>query len=122
MSEVSIANRALQILGEEPLNSLSDNTVAGRTMNLAYQPVRNAEIERHRWRFAIKRASLAALSSEPAHGFDYQYQPPTDFLALIPGGDLRPPVDMSDYRSSDGQLFSDRKEHTSELQSPCNLV
>lgn len=105
-SEVGICNRALQILGESALISLADNTKAGRSMRLAYEPVRDAEIERHRWGFAIKRASLPALSDEPEHGFDYQYQPPGDFLSLLPGADLRPPSDLSDYRECEGSLFS----------------
>jgi hypothetical protein len=85
---------------------LTDNPKPGRVMNLAYQPVRAAVIERRRCAFAIKRASLAVLSDEPEHGFDYQYQPPTDFLALLPGADLRPSADLSDYRETEGSLFS----------------
>jgi hypothetical protein len=64
-------------------------------------------MERRRWRFTIKRASLPAMTATPEHGYAYQYQPPADFMALIAGGDLSGWSDLSDYRAGpDAELFS----------------
>lgn len=106
MSEVSICNAALSKLGAEPLLALTDNNNRGRTMNGRYATVRDAELRRRRWRFAIKRVSIAALAATPDSDYSYQYQLPNDFLRLIPGGDIVSTPDMSDYRSGESALYS----------------
>lgn len=105
-SDVSICNRALQKLGAASITSLDDNNVRGRAMNLAFEPVRDAELRRHRWRFAIKRTSIARLVAAPDSGFSYQYQVPNDFLRLIEGGDIASTADLSDYRGVSGAAYS----------------
>lgn len=87
-SKVSIANRALTKLGAERLLLLSDDTKQGRTLNSMFDDVRDAELRRHRWKFAIKRDSLPALVAEPAWGYRYQYNLPTDYLSLIQANDV----------------------------------
>lgn len=105
-SEVSICNRALQILGEDSITALSESSNRARALTIAYEAVRDAELERRNWRFAIKRDSLAALSDEPIDDYAYQYQVPNDFLRLIHGGDLVPYPNTDDYRSSSDALWS----------------
>ena len=104
-SEVSICNRALQLLGADTIIALTDDTSRARTMATAYQAVRDAELERRKWRFAIKRVQLAALSTAPVFGYAYQYQVPNDYLRLIPGGDLVSVADLSDYRTGSSALY-----------------
>jgi len=103
---VSIARRALQMLGADSIIDLTEDNNRARAMQIAYEPVRDAELTRNRWRFSFKRASLAALSTAPVHGFGYAYQPPTDFLRLIGGGDLGSYPDMSDIRADTNELYS----------------
>lgn len=105
-SDVAICNRALNKLGADSIISLTDDNSRARAMNVAYEPVRRAEIRRHRWRFAIKRASLPALSATPISDFAYQYQVPNDFLRLIEGGDLQSIADISDYRTRSNAFYS----------------
>jgi hypothetical protein len=106
VSEVSICNSALIKLGEDTIVALSDDTNRARVMNSRYEFVRDAELRRNKWRFAIKRASLAALSTAPDSDFDLAYQLPTDYIRLVEGGDLRSRADLSDYRSTSSQLYS----------------
>lgn len=106
VSAVSICNRALHKLGAGTINSLADNNEKARVMNVAYEPVRDAELRRHRWRFAIKRTSLAALADAPDSDYDYQYQVPGDFLRLIEGGDIVSLCDLSDYRALSSATYS----------------
>lgn len=96
-SNVDIANRALTKLGEGRLISLGDDTKAGREVNSMFHIVRDAELRAHNWRFAIKRARLAALVAAPEFGYTYQYRPPADCLRILEVGDVYPGADLSDY-------------------------
>jgi len=105
-SEVSIANRALTLLGADLIIALTDDNNRGRTMNANYAAIRDAELDRHRWRFSIARAVLPADAAKPAFGFGNQYQVPSDFLKLIEGGDLTTGADLTDYRTGSSALWS----------------
>lgn len=99
-SEVQIANLALQKLGEESILTLNDDLTRALEIKLAFASVRDAELNRRRWRFSFTRVSLPALVSTPDSDYGYQYQLPGDFIRLIEGGDIRTVVDMSDFRGS----------------------
>lgn len=105
-SDVSICNRALDKLGADAITSLSDNNDRARRMNRAYEAVRQAELRRRRWKFSIKRTTIAALADEPDSDFSYQYQLPSDYLRLLPGADLYASEDQSDYRSGPNAAYS----------------
>lgn len=100
-SDIGIANRALQKLGSATtLTSFNDPNTAGRAMNVAYVPVRDAELRRRRWKFSITRASLAALSTPPLNGiYSAQFQLPANCLRVLEVGDYWPGADTSDYRN-----------------------
>jgi hypothetical protein len=106
VSDVSISNRALQKLGAGLIVSLDDDNAKGRAMNLAFEPVRRAELRRRRWRFSIKRTTLAALADAPDSDYAYQYQLPNDYLRLIEGGDICATADLADYRGGVEGLYS----------------
>lgn len=91
-STTDIANRALTKLGEARLLSLTDDTNAGRVMNSMFAQVRDAELRRNRWNFALKRASIPALSTAPDWGYIYTYPLPSDYLSLVQVGEyyIRP--------------------------------
>jgi hypothetical protein len=83
-SETEICNRALQKLGDGRIVSLTQDSANARSCNVAYAPIRDAELRAHPWSFSIKRAQLAALTSEPLFYFDNEFQLPSDFLRLLP--------------------------------------
>jgi hypothetical protein len=105
-SDVSICNAALIKLGADPIIALTDDTNRARTIAARYEAVRDAELRRRRWRFTIKRTSLAADADAPDSDFDYAYSVPNDFLRLIEGADIVQVADMSDYRSGGNELYS----------------
>lgn len=105
-TDVSVCNGALIKLGADTIIALTDDTNRARTLQARYASVRDAELRRRRWRFAIKRTSLPALSSTPDSDFDYEYQLPNDYLRLIPGGDLVNVPDLSDFRSATSLMWS----------------
>lgn len=75
-SVVAICNRALDMLGAEPVTSLDDDTKAARLCARNYEPVRDAVLRAYPWNVAIRRAALAALADTPAWGYARQFQLP----------------------------------------------
>lgn len=83
-SETQIANLALQKLGDEgEINSLADDTRAARAVAACFGPLRDALLRDHVWDFARARASLPALTEEPAWGGLTAFQKPADFLRFV---------------------------------------
>lgn len=83
-TKIGIINRALQILGQPSITSLTENSRGAKAMNRAYDSIFVTELEAHTWNFAIKRASLAASATAPIHGKSNYFPLPADFLYLAP--------------------------------------
>ena len=82
-SKVAIANRALQKLGAGRISALDQDHPNARSMNAAYAIVRDAELRRYDWSFAMARASIAADASQTLFGAHNKYGLPNDFLRLL---------------------------------------
>lgn len=87
-NKVSIANRALTKLGAQRILLLSDDTEQARVLNSMFDDVRDAELRRCRWKFALRRAELMALVEPPLFGYAYQYPLPADYLGLVQVGEI----------------------------------
>lgn len=96
-SVIQIANRALTKLGAARIISLNDDIKAARSILSCYEDLRDDELRRNRWSFALKRTTLAALSTAPAFGYEYQYQLPADCLRVDMVDDRFPDVVMDNY-------------------------
>lgn len=81
LSEVSIANMAIDVLADEAIVDLNQEGVVAEYMSRNFGPVRDELLQMFPWNFAKTRASLAS-SGAPAFGWTYQ--------CLIPDGCLRP--------------------------------
>ncbi len=97
-SNVQILNRALQKLGASRITSLSDESFNARACNVAYEPVRDAELRAHPWSFSIKRVQLAEDSTGPDFGPANSFTLPGDFLCL------REPDDSENHIDNDWQI------------------
>lgn len=84
VSDVAIANLALQKLGTGRIASFDEDSTAAVEINACYSHLRRVELRRHSWNFARTRASLAASATAPAFDFDYAYPLPSDYLRLLP--------------------------------------
>ena len=88
-SSVTIANRAIQALGSsETIESLSQDSPNARSMNRVYEPRRQALLRKHRWSFAIQRASVAADATDTTWGELNRFYMPNDFLRLLRDKDM----------------------------------
>ena len=83
-SETEIANMALDLLKEAPINSFNDDRASARWMNRNYALYRDVVLAAHLWKFASSRAELAALEEGPTYGWQYRYKKPDDCLRVIP--------------------------------------
>lgn len=86
-SEVFICNLALQALGQPKITSLTENSVAARECNLAYEHIRDVLLTTHRWHFAEGEAQLAAESTAPLFDYAYAFPWPADCLKPLPPND-----------------------------------
>lgn len=96
-SVIDVANRALTKLGSARITSLTDDVKAARSINSCFEDLRDDELRRNRWSFALKRTSLAALSDAPAFGYNYQYAVPVDFLRIDMVDNRFPDVVLDNY-------------------------
>lgn len=96
-SVVSIANRALDLLGADPIASLDDGSKPARLAARNFAPVRDAVLRSYPWNAASRRAVLPALAAAPAWGFARQFQLPEGpepphclRVWAVEGGDRQP--------------------------------
>lgn len=104
--QIEIVNRALFKLGALPIASLVDNNKQARVMGGLWDTVRKAELRRHLWSFALKRAALPALASPPAWGYARAFQLPADFLRLVQVGETQVAPSIADYRDGDDSAYA----------------
>lgn len=99
-SETDICNRALQKLGVSRITSLDEDSPEARDCNAAYEFVRDAELRRHPWGFAIKRVTLAPDVESPDFGFNYAFTLPADALRILPDNEV------TDWVVENGKLLT----------------
>jgi len=84
LSKIGIWKMTANMLGELPMTSVSDDSRIARMLGDEYDQARDAEMRKHYWNFAIKRAALAADATAPAFDWDRQFTLPSDYIALLP--------------------------------------
>lgn len=105
-SQVSIINKGLIVLGEQTIISVDDQNERARIMKSIYEMTRDAELRKNRWSFAMKRASLSALSTAPEWGYDYQYQLPSDCIRLDMIKDSYVVPNIDNYRQQEDLQYT----------------
>lgn len=123
-SQVEICNDSLTILGAGAINAISDTTNQARALNAVWNLERDSELRKHRWKFAIARASMPALASAPASGpYTQQFALPALCLRVLEIGDSYPGADLSDYRSgpTQGDYLIEGGKVLSNLPAPLSI-
>ena len=82
-SDIDIASNALQLIGDNPINSFSDPGAGARVMSAIFETTLEALLTETYWRFAIKKQELNRLSQTPENDFQYAFQLPTDNLKVL---------------------------------------
>jgi hypothetical protein len=121
-SDVEVCNGALTILGASTIITLEDEDPKATVLKLRYGPVRDAELRRHRWRFSLTRASLAADVTAPLYGFARQFPLPADCLRVVQIGAYHIGPNLSDYQTADGAAYSlEGRQILSDLAAPLSI-
>jgi hypothetical protein len=81
-SVIDVCNRALQKLGAKRISALTDQTPSARACALAYPIIRQSELRKYDWNFAISRVQLAADSPAPTWGRQNSFTLPADYIKL----------------------------------------
>lgn len=80
ISSTSIANSALAKIGADRISSLDEDSKKARLCKERLPFLRVEVLGAHNWKFAKKRAALAALVSTPAFGWTAEFQRPIDWV------------------------------------------
>ncbi len=121
-SQVEIANRALTKLGAARIISFDDDNKQARAVKSMFEIVRDSELRAHLWSFSVKRTSLAALTTTPTWGFDYEYQVPADYLRLVQVNDVYPGPSLDDYRNASvAEYVVESRKILTNLSAPLRI-
>ncbi|TPK83474.1 hypothetical protein [Mesorhizobium sp. B2-4-17] len=85
ITPLDIANMALAVLDEAPIDSLDQDVKAARLLNLHFDLTREAELTRYAWVFAILRATVVGSDAGGNDcGLNVAYELPADCLRPLP--------------------------------------
>jgi hypothetical protein len=76
-TQVEVANQAFALIGANTLSTFTGTGSEQIAATNLYQPIVDAALTSHRWRFATGKQTLARLSSVPVNQWDAAYQMPT---------------------------------------------
>lgn len=82
-SETSICNLALQKLGAARIVDLDEDSDNARACDASYEAVRDQVLRGNKWRFALKRTTLAPSATEPDFFYENAFVLPADCLRPI---------------------------------------
>tara|TARA_Y100000816_G_scaffold290668_1_gene279923 strand:- start:1691 stop:2320 length:630 start_codon:yes stop_codon:yes gene_type:complete len=97
-TNVTVCNKALLLLGAEPITSFSDGTPAAQACSTIYEDTKRTTLGMYRWSFTIAKKELARDTSSPNSEWTYQYLLPNDILNGVPEA-------VRTTKSPGGQLF-----------------
>ena len=84
--KVTIVNRALSLLGAEPITNLTEDTPEANIANRMYDEARRSILSETLWNFAKKRVLLNQTVESPAWQLDqvrFVYQLPSDIIRIF---------------------------------------
>lgn len=100
-SKNSIANHALDLLGEPSIDDITDAVERAERLDAMWDDTRDALLRSHIWRFSVERASLPADVATPTWGFTRQFTIDGDVVRVIQVDQYYPPASLSDFIGTD---------------------
>ncbi|TPM25711.1 hypothetical protein [Mesorhizobium sp. B2-3-4] len=108
LTDLDVANMAIAVLDEAPIDSLDQDIKAARLLNLHFNLTREAELTKHAWVFAILRSSIAGADTGSGEcTLNWAYELPGDCLRPLPPTDNGEPdgVPIS-WRQEAGVIYT----------------
>jgi hypothetical protein len=89
-AKVAIVNLGLICLGVSTIRSFTDDSKAARIASQLFDHVRDRELAKYIWKFALARRNVPEyISDEPRGSYRYSYAKPVDWLATVWLGTLK---------------------------------
>ena len=104
---LTICNRALSLIGADPIESLQESGVASQNLNIQLPDAVQEVLAYHPYRCARRRTSLASLIDPPSFGYKYAYQLPSDFCGLFEVYSGNVLLTKEDYQREGDTIVSD---------------
>lgn len=82
-TDVDLVNRALVLLGQDPIQDLTDEDEVSVTCATVYPAVRDEVLGLYPWRCTFKKVQLARLTEAPLNEWTYKFTLPTDRVGEI---------------------------------------
>lgn len=82
-SKIGIISNALVLIGEKPLEGLSDDRYGATVGANLFEPLYENELQSNHWRFSIDKVALSRLVDVPLNEWKYAYQLPAEMLLPI---------------------------------------
>lgn len=79
-SKIGMISSALVLIGETPLQSLSDDRYGAQVGSDLFDMLYETEIQSNRWRFSCAKKALGRLNVTPLNEWQYAYALPSDML------------------------------------------
>lgn len=110
ITPTDIANMALAVLDEAPIDSLDQDVKAARLLNLHFDLTREAELTKCAWVSAILRATVAGANTGGGDcGLNVAYELPADCLRPLPLTHNGEPDGLPvSWRQEAGLIYSDQ--------------
>lgn len=108
-----LVNRALVLLGQDEIDSLTDDDDISMTCARVYAAVRDEVLGIYPWRCTLKEVQLSRLTAAPVGGWKYAYQLPTDRIGEIKtvwNTDSYNRSPFKQYQISEDTLLTDAEE------------
>lgn len=83
VTDVTIASRALNLIGANEIASFDEASNEAKVAKNLYEPIVEAALTRTRWRFATGQQTLIMLADAPESRWDSAYQMPTSPQVLL---------------------------------------
>ncbi len=77
LTSIRVANRALALLGEASIDSLTEADDRARAINLLYDGTRAMLLSMEDWRFTMAKSQLPRITDSPSNVWKYAYLLPT---------------------------------------------
>jgi len=78
VTDIEVAQRAMVLVGLEPLSSFTDSTDEALVMNTIYEDLIEDCLAQHSWKFATGQKQLSRLTDTPLDRWDAAYALPTE--------------------------------------------
>jgi hypothetical protein len=110
ITPLDIANMALAVLDEAPIDTLDQDIKPARLLNLHFDLTREAELTKQSWVFAVLSASVAGSDTGSGDGtLNWAYELPADCLRPLPLTHNGEPDGIPiSWRQEAGLIYSNR--------------